>query len=73
LICVLSIGGFDYRFEIKARTAIVIQSFAINYEEYEAVFLPGTIFRVVERDGPYLVMEEILLQKLSNRRAELTC
>jgi hypothetical protein len=67
------LDGFAYRFEIKTRTAISIQDFSINYNEYEAVFPPGTIFHLLERDGPYYVMEEVVPQKLKARLAELPC
>jgi hypothetical protein len=41
--------------------------------EFEAVFLPGTVFHILKRDGPHFVMEEILLKKLNARRAQLPC
>jgi hypothetical protein len=70
---VFDLDGFEYRFEIKARTAIFIQSFSIMPNEFEAVFLPGTVFHILKRDGPHFVMEEILLKKLNARRAQLPC
>jgi hypothetical protein len=70
---VFNIDGFECRFEIKARTAISIESFSTYPSQFEAVFLPGTVFYILERDGPYVVMEEIMLKKLNARRAELPC
>jgi hypothetical protein len=69
----LDLGRFQYRFEIQAKTAILIRSLSLYPNEYEAVFLPGTVFRVLEHDDQLTIMEEIVLQKLNARRAQLAC
>ncbi|CAF1292510.1 unnamed protein product [Adineta ricciae] len=65
--------GFECRFEIKALTAIKVEDFAVHSNEYEAVFSPGAIFRVLEREDPYFEIEEVLPQNLQERLANLPC
>jgi hypothetical protein len=69
----LDLGRFNYRFEIQAKTAIIIRNLSLYPNEFEAVFLPGTVFRVLERDDQHFLMEEIVLQELNARRAQLPC
>ncbi|UJR16712.1 hypothetical protein I4U23_003612 [Adineta vaga] len=49
------------------------EEFAVHPDEHEAVFPPGTIFHVTERDYPFLEMEEVMPKTLEARRAELPC
>ena len=58
---------------IKSRTAIPIEEFSIHPSEYECVFLPGTVFHILERDRMLFVMEEVVPKKLKARREALPC
>ena len=58
---------------MKSKTAILIQSFSVCRSEFEYVFPPGAIFRVLERAGSFFVMKEVTSKELRARRAELPC
>ena len=65
------LGAFAYRFEIKSETAIDIQRFSVHRGEFEFVFPPGAIFRVLKRDGLLFTIEEVIPQRLRAKRAKL--